>query len=295
MSDLTLLNRVYRCHVLRLNVENMQAMRHIILLTDFSETARHAAAFALNMFYGKDVRFYLFHAYDVEFSGSPYIMRVKEEIAEESRKGLKRELAALHSDFPNRRIEIASRFGPLVEVLIKEINDANIEPDLLVMGCRGESALENFLLGSNAFDVIKHVHLPILAIPRNAPVQKPKKMVFATDLKAIDQDMARPLFDLVSSFDSELLFVNVMEDDYINRLDAEEKIAGFFPGARLSFYFLEDTDVCKSVCTFTEEQDGDMLVLVRHNYSFFERIFHPSITKKMVLHPQFPMFILHAR
>ncbi|WP_062127776.1 universal stress protein [Geofilum rubicundum] len=270
-------------------------MRHIILLTDFSETARHAAAYALNMFEGRNVRFYLFHAYDVEFSGSPYVMRVKEEMAEESRKSLKRELAALHSDFPNSRIEVASRFGPLVDVLIKEVEGGHIDPDLLVMGCRGESALENFLLGSNAFDVIKHVHLPILAIPRNAPLQTPQKMVFATDLKTIDQDMARPLFDLVSSFESELLFVNVMEDDYINRLDAEEKIAEFFPGVQLSFYFLEDADVCNSVCSFTEAQAGDMVVLVRHNYSFFERVFHPSITKKMVLHPQFPMFILHAR
>ncbi|MCA1746021.1 MAG: universal stress protein [Bacteroidales bacterium] len=192
-------------------------MRHIILLTDFSETARHAASYALNMFEGRDVRFYLFNAYDVEFSGSPYVMRVKDEMAEESRKGLKRELALLHSDFP------------------------------------------------------------------------------ATDLKTIDQDIARPLFDLVSAFDSELLFVNVMEDEFINRLEAEEKIAEFFPGVRLSFFFLDDTDICNSVCTFTEEQEGDMVVLVRHNYSFFERIFHPSITKKMVLHPQFPMFVLHTR
>jgi nucleotide-binding universal stress UspA family protein len=269
-------------------------MRHIILLTDFSETARHAAAYALNMFNGRDLRFYLFNAYDVEFSGSPYVMRVKDELTEESRKGLKRELAGLHRDFPNSRIEAVSRFGPLVDVLKKEIEGNQIDPDLLVMGCRGESVLENFLLGSNAFDVIKHIQLPVLAIPRNAALEIPQKMVFATDLKTIDQDMARPLFDLVSSFDSELLFVNVIEDEYINRLEAEEKIAEFFPGVRLSFYFLDDTDVCSSVCTFTEEQGGDMVVLVRHNYSFFERIFHPSITKKMVLHPQFPLFVLHA-
>lgn len=270
-------------------------MRHIILLTDFSETARHAAAYALNMFEGRDVRFYLFNAYDIEFSGSPYVMRVKDEMAEESRKGLKRELAVLHSDFPNSRIEVASRFGPLVDVLIKEIDGKDIDPDLLVMGCRGESTLENLLLGSNAFDVIKHVQLPILAIPRTAKIQKPEKMVFATDLKTIDQDVARPLFDLVSAFESELLFVNVMDNEYINRLEAEEKIADFFPGVRLSFFFLDDKDVCNSVCTFTEEQQGDMVVLVRHNYSFFERVFHPSITKKMVLHPQFPMFVIHAQ
>jgi len=268
-------------------------MRQVILLTDFSETARHAAFYALKMFEGSGVRFYLYNAYELEYSGSPYIMRVKEEMAEESRKCLKSELSILHREYPNSRIEIASRFGPLVEVLLKEISGREIQPDLLVIGCRGESVLENFFLGSNAYDVIKNVKLPILAIPQNVNVEIPKKMVFATDLRIINQDIARPVFDLVSFFNSELLFVNVVGEEYINRLEAEEKIASFFPGVKLSFHFVDGSDICQSVSNFTEEEGGDMVVLVRHNYTFFERVFNPSITKKMVMHPQFPLFILH--
>lgn len=268
-------------------------MKRILLMTDFSETARHAAFYALEMFQDSKVHFFLLNAYDVEFSGSPYLMQVKEEMSEESTKGLKRELAALHAQFPNARIELASRYGPLVDVLIKEYHEDGICPDLIVLGCRGESALENFLLGSNAYDVIKNVHKPMLAIPKSTLYKKPQRMVFATDLKSIDKEIARPLYELLTHFDSELLFANVLEDEYINRLEAEEKIASYFPGIKLSFHFLDGVDVCESVCNFAGDNEADMVVLVRHNYSFLERLFHPSITKKMVLHPQFPLLILH--
>lgn len=267
-------------------------MKRILLLTDFSETARNACLYALEMFREHKFQFVLLNAYDIEFSGSPYIMQVKEEMAEESAKGLKKELAVLHAEHPNARIELASRFGPLVEVLHREMDE--LKPDLFVLGCRGESALENFLLGSNAYDVIKNIQHPMLVIPKNAVYQNLKRIVFATDLKLVNEKIATPLYDMAKEFNSELLFANVMDDDeYINRLEAEDRIASYFPGVRISFHFLEGEDVCESICSFTEEYDGELVVLVRHNYSFFERLFHPSITKQMIMHPQYPMLILH--
>ena len=268
-------------------------MRRIVLLTDFSETARNACFYALEMFREHQAQFVLLNAYDIEFSGSPYIMQVKEEMAEESTKGLKKELAALHAEYPNARIELASRFGPLIDVILKELGD--LKPDLFVLGCRGESALENFLLGSNAYDVIKNIHHPMLVVPKISQYQTPQKIVFATDLKSVNQNVATPVLEVARKFNSELLFANVMGDDYINRLEEEERIAALFPGIKTSFYFLEGEDVCSSICNFADENQGEMIVLVRHNYSFFERLFHPSITKHMVLHPEFPMLILHPK
>lgn len=268
-------------------------MRRIVLLTDFSETARNASLYALEMFREHEVHFVLLNAYDIEFSGSPYIMQVKEEMAEESIKGLKRELSALHSEYPNVRIELASRFGPLVDVLIEEMDELN--PDLFVLGTRGESALENFLLGSNAYDMIKNIHYPMLVIPKKTKYTIPRKIIFATDLRLINKDLANPLYEMARKFNSEIFFANVISDEYINRLEVEERIAAFFNGIRINFNFLEGEDICESICAFAEENEGDLIVLVRHNYSFFERMFHPSITKKMIMHPHYPMLILHPK
>lgn len=266
-------------------------MKRIVLLTDFSETARNACFFALEMFKNHKVYFLLLNAYDIEFSGSPYVMQVKDEMAEESLKGLKKELSILQTEFPSAQIELASRFGPIIDVLLKEITQLN--PYLLVLGCKGESPLENFLLGSNAYDIIKNIHHPMLAIPKHATFVNADKMVFATDLQIVNQSLAEPVRDLCLEFKSELCFVNVMEDEYINRLEAEERIASLFIGVKHSFFFIDEVDVCKGICSFADENDAKIIIMVRHNYSFFERLFHPSVTKQMVLHPQFPMLILH--
>lgn len=269
-------------------------MRRVIFLTDFSETARNALLYGIKMFREEKIEFFLLNAYDMEFSGSPYVMQVKDELAEESMKGLKNELSFLHKLYPNVSLQLLSRYGSLIEVLRNEISNEQTKPDFLVLGCRGETVLENFFLGSNAFDVIKHIDLPMIVVPRDAIYKKPTKIAFATDLKTIDEHIASPLYELAKFFEAELMFVNILEDGYIDRLEAEEIIANYFPGVKISFNFIDDPDIYKGICTFSADNDADMVAMVRYNYSFFERFFKPSITKKMVMQPQCPMVILHG-
>ena len=102
-----------------------------------------------------------------------------------------------------------------------------------------------------------------------------------------------PVRDIVDRYRSALMFVNVLDDEYVNRLDAENKIATHFPNIDLSFNFIEGEDVSKSINKFMSDNDAEMVAMVRHDVGFFDRIFHPSITKQMVLHPEHPMLILH--
>ncbi len=267
-------------------------MKKVLILTDFSNTARNAAVYSLKMFADEKVRFTLLNVYDMEFSGSPYVMQVKEEMAFESEKGLKQELSILQRACPEAVISAISRFGALIDV-VKDFIHAN-HPDLIVLGCRGESALENFLLGSNAYEVIKNIKAPILVIPKSVQFKKPDKIVFATDLKDVKRDeIMDPIREIAHRFRSSLLFLNVLDDEYVNRLDAETKIEAHFPDLNLSFNFIDGDEVSKCIQKFVDENDAEMVALVRHDIGFFDRIFHPSVTKQMVLHPERPMLILH--
>lgn len=267
-------------------------MKRVLLLSDFSDTARNAVMYALKMLENEEVNFFLMNAYDLEFSGSPYIMQVKEELGAESLKGLKNELSLIHRRFPRAKVELLSVFGSLLEVLKREMNQNQY--DLLVLGCRGETALENFLLGSRAYEVIKNIEAPILVVPKHAKFKKPEKVVFATDLKDFETDkMVEPVRDIVHMFHTPLLFVNVLEEEYINRIDAEEQIASHFPGINLTFNFIEDDNVINGINKFVEDNDADIITMVRHNVGVIDRLFHPSITKQMILHPEYPMLILH--
>jgi len=270
------------------------AMKNVLLLTDFSNTARNAALYALKMFKDDQVLFTLLNAYDLEFSGSPYVMQVKEEMAFESEKGLKQEVTLLKRVFPEVDVKVLSVFGSLIDMVDSYVQQHH--PDLIVLGCKGESALENFLLGSNAYEVIKNIKAPILVVPKSAQFKKPEKIVFATDLKDLAKDaVLNPVRDIVDRFRSALMFVNVLEDEYVNRLDAESKMATHFPNIDLNFNFIEGEDVAKGISKFMDDNDAEMIAMVRRDVSFFDRIFHPSITKQMVLNPEHPMLILHDK
>lgn len=270
-------------------------MKKIILLTDFSATARNAAIFALNMFKEQPIRYLLLNCFDVDFSGSPYILQVKEELAAESRRGLREELSALHAQFPNVRIKPVSGFGPITEVIRQNIEEHH--PDLIVLGCKGETALEHILLGSNALEIINNIHHPTLVVPINAKFIPPRKIVFVTNLQNTDiSPVADHLNDLISSFNSELFFLNIIEDSPLNRMEIEEEMASYFPGIKMKFFFKEsEGDNCQTILKFMEEHDATMLIMPHHHRNFFQNIFQPHLIKKMVLHPQHPMIVLHEK
>lgn len=107
-------------------------MKNILLLTDFSDIARNAALYALKLFENEQVSFTLLNAYDIEFSGTLYIVQVKEELAAESVEKLNSDLFFLLKRVPDANIRIASSFGSLVDAVRGEIEVSN--PDLVVMG-----------------------------------------------------------------------------------------------------------------------------------------------------------------
>jgi len=267
-------------------------MKYVLLLTDFSDTARNAIIYTLKMLEKEDVYYKLLNTYDLEFSGSPYVMQVKDELADESLKGLKNELKLIHRIFPKAKIELASKFGPLIDVIRMEIKE--YKPDLIVLGNKGETALEHLLLGSNAYEIIKSINKPLLVVPKSAKYKKPDKIVFATDLKDFKDDrIVKPVRDIVNYFNAKLLFVNVLEEDKKNRFEAEQKILSHFPDIDYSFHYIEGESVIDKIREFMDEQGADIVVVIRHNISFFDRLLHPSFTKKMVLHPKHTLIVLH--
>ena len=266
-------------------------MKYVLLLTDFSDTARNAIIYALNMLKEENLYYKLINTYDLEFSGSPYVMQVKDELAEESIKGLRNELQLIHRIFPEAKIELASRFGPLIDVIQEEIKD--YDPDLIVLGNKGESAIEHFLLGSNAYEIIKSISTPLLVVPKGAEFRKPEKIAFATDLQDFKDDkIVKPVREVVKYFDAELLFIHVLEESDKDRMEAEQKILSHFPDVRSSFHYVQGDDIFQKIRDFLDEEDVDIVIMIRHNVSFFNRFLHKSITKQMVLHPKHTLIIL---
>jgi len=271
---------------------NSVDMKRILLLTDFSETARNAAMYAIKMFENENVTFSLLNAFDLDFSGSPYVMQIKDEMAEESRRGLKKDMEMLKYHFPQAKIDVMSRFGALIPIVQEELSENFY--DLVVIGCVGETALENFLLGSHAYEIVKKIETAILIVPKSTRFRKPDKIVMATDLKDIMHDESiDPLRNILHHYNASLLFVNVLNSESENRLQSEAKLIEHFPGVDVNFNFVENQDVCNGILNFMDDNHADIVTIIRRKVGVIERLLHPSITKKMVLQPEHPMLIIH--
>jgi hypothetical protein len=52
-------------------------------------------------------------------------------------------------------------------------------------------------------------------------------------------------------------------------------------------------DTREGLSEFVDKSGLDLLIVIPKERNFMERIFHKSVTKKIVLHPMAPVMILH--
>lgn len=269
-------------------------MKKILLLTDFSDIARNALIYGIEMFKNHDAHFLLLNTFDLDYAGTPYSAQVKEELAKESIEGLQKEIVILKHIYPSIQIDFSSEYGALIDVINRSIKENKYNPETVVLGCRGESVVENILLGSNAFDVIKYINIPLIVVPENSKFSTPKKIAFATDLKLVDNKIVEPLKEIVKYFDAELSFINVSREKNVDDDNSEIEFLESFQDVKTTLTFISDSDVYKSILKYSFNNEVDMIALVRYNYSFIERLFKPSITKKVMMNSELPMIIFHT-
>lgn len=157
------------CPVLMANAPPVGPYRRILLTTDFSDEARRAvdAFMALGMARGAEI--HILHLFDARalrlaMAGSmPESSRIT--YLEDARREARKELAsfAQEADLTNaRQVARESRISTALEIL-ELAREAST--DLIVVGTRGRSGLERFLLGSIAERVLRAADRDVLAVP----------------------------------------------------------------------------------------------------------------------------------
>src|SRR3989338_2591756 len=91
-------------------------MKHILLTTDFSENAKHAIDYAIELWGKKDVHYTLINAYQ-EPGSIDTVVSLSEFIREESEKGLAREKESLQEKYGAQLSMMSvSHYGDFVAV-----------------------------------------------------------------------------------------------------------------------------------------------------------------------------------
>ena len=270
--------------------QKLMDFKTIYLLTDFSDHAKNAADYAISAF-GKDVSYVLINSYLVRTSAATLI-DIEEIAHQESLEQLKDEESRLFIKYSDLKLQSVSKNGTPVDT----INDLNeIDPvDLIVVGSKGISRLDEILIGSVTTAIMRGVHKPVLAIPLKARFDKMDKLVMASDLhNANKPNVIKAISQFKSHFDAHTAAATVKMDEK-DFTEEEQKLMKELEKVEPldEIVVIKDTNISKGLMDYCDKVDADLLVVVAKHTSFFKRFFHKSITKELVNHEILPILVL---
>ncbi len=262
----------------------------ILLPTDFSENAILATKYALNLAKKANAHIIVFHSYDVphyERSLTTSLHLEMKQIAEQHMEEFEAEqLAGKGVSY-----EVLVRIGNPIRIAKELIKAKKIE--LVVMGTKGASGIEEFLIGSNASSIIQNVEVPVLVIPEMATENPIKRIVLATDLEF--KERIRPIEQLKQLADLLGAEVNVLhiQDEDGTPAGSRDALAQMLGDTPYNYTISgRGRNVEETILKHCEKQQADAVAAIAKTYGFFEGLFHKSLTSKLAYHTKIPMIAL---
>ncbi len=268
----------------------------IIVPTDFSEPAKQALNYAIALGSKTGATLHIIHVnqvamVDATMPAETYQVFVKEieDSTEEAFKNLETSLLA-HTNIP---YHFKTTYGFVAE----EVCDYAVaqEADLIIMGTTGASGAAEILIGSNAASIVSKSIVPVLVIPNTLTFSDYTRIVYATDYNEPEFPALMRLIYFAELFDCRLDVIHVKSDsdrffNAENNFFVKNKAKISYPN--IHYIELEEGDVVQSINAYVDLHNADLLVMAKHNRSFFDRLFHRSLSKKMAFHSKIPLLVL---
>ncbi|TFF37353.1 universal stress protein [Mucilaginibacter psychrotolerans] len=280
-------------------------MKKLLLLTDFSDHAEHAAENALYLCTKMQTALTIYHSFQafplVAYeNGGPYLTEFSDAYAAETNERMARFLSKTkvfaEENFEGIEIPIEhiSEDGDLGANLAKLL--ANADYELVIMGSGSSDYLDQLLGGSETQSVIIHSNRPILIIPLQSNLKQLKKVVFATDYNEKDFHAINYLVDMAGllSFEIQVLHVDTFGDNPDKKWKEEVELKRFagglnFPG--ITYHSIWGKEVIPRLNKYCDESGADLLAMVHYHQGFFSKLFGLSSTRKEVRNQKQPLLI----
>jgi nucleotide-binding universal stress UspA family protein len=260
-------------------------MTTVIVPVDFSQTSLNAAEYAAKFLQGHyGVNLILYHSYHKADDSQE---------ATTNLEALKQKLQAAH---PVNMEVLAHHEPDFVTGLEKAARHRSA--NLVIMGITGRSVLGQMIFGSNTLKMVETKACPVLIVPDHASFTKMENVMLTSDFKdTINSTPSGPIKEFLSIYKPKLHVVNVDPDHYISLTETYENekqelrklLAEYNP----EFYFMRLWDVDEALTLFANDRSIDLIIAVRKNHSFMEKLFRTSRTKQLTFHNKLPILVIH--
>ncbi|AMR33543.1 hypothetical protein A0256_20005 [Mucilaginibacter sp. PAMC 26640] len=283
-------------------------MRTILISTDFSTTAAHAAAYGYNL--AKQIKANIILANVVTVPAEiPQAGTIiwpasqGEELSAYSIAELQRLKAHLeendYSDTFKPLVNYISEAGRVTDV-VEHLTDAEI--DIVITGSHASDGLSSFLSGNHCSMLIDTVAKPLLIIPPKSPIGKIKKIAFATDFNQVEKDIPSiyKLIAFARLLNADILLTHIhKKNDHstalqplIDQLLTTLSNQADYP--HIYYRALKDSTPEKGLEWLCEHGQIDMLAMNHGPYDFIDDILKLSHTQKMAAHISIPLLVYQS-
>jgi nucleotide-binding universal stress UspA family protein len=281
-------------------------MKKLLIATDFSATAKHAAEYAYLL--AKQLKAGLFLCNtitvpaEVPMSGmAAWPQGESDTLLDDSTEELKRLKAHLeqtdHTDTFRPPVDYLNEAGTVRDI----VNDSTFKQrvDVIIAGAHQQSGLGTFLLGNHTHELIETCIKPLLIIPATASFKLIKKIAFATDLEHPEHDLEQlyELITLAKTLEAEILLTHIHTGND-HSMNFEKEIEKFlveisnkanYP--KIYYRIIKQDKVELGLDWLCEHGQIDMLAMVHRKHDFLDRILYGSHTKKMAAHITIPLLV----
>lgn len=295
-------------------VDYMRLARRILVPVDYSLHAENAAFYAINIAAAMKSDVMLLNVYldpnlnpfsHLEtFTFATNLEQITNEVEEQTEKWLKSLAEKLKEEIKERNIKGVSVFYDLAKdnVISGIVEYVRLyDPGLVVMGTRGNKKEGMWTFGSTTAKTIEKLKIPIIAVPKGFAASKqvaPKRIVYVTSLDENDFWSLSRLATFAKPFNALVYCLHIAETISKQEEAGMRKMRKFITEdlgiENLECGLLECLDLQLCLEDFVQERAIDVIAMTTHHRNLFTKLYHPSLTRKVLFHTNIPLLVFHA-
>ena len=254
--------------------------KKLLIPIDFSVASENALNYGLSLASKIGAKIVLLHTYNfkpmVDISGQ-YISfsdLKAQTLAQGEQKlhELKTKITASHPEISLEYLLMQDNLAEAVEAVCKEQNI-----DLVVMGTKGASGFEEYLVGTNTAVVIESIKSPVLVIPSKAKFHDIKKILFTTDFQFDDVESLEALVEIAKIFKAKIEVVHFSKDIKLDEelLDWLKEICEERVDYKLINFtnLLEGSTMLNTLNKLIKKREVDLVSMSASDKPFLKKIF----------------------
>ncbi len=271
-------------------------MKRILVPIDFSEKSTYAAKTASQIALLTQSELYLLHIVDVpvdvvdpvsynEFADVTgkmlYIKKTREKFKKFKQLPFLKEVD----------VKGIVTYYDSYEGIIKEAEKHEI--DLIVMGSKGTSRLDEMLIGSNTEKVVRNSEIPVLVVKNDMDIFNIKNVVFASDFNLKVQKTFQNIIDFTATFDATLHLLRVTTiENFETSHKIENVMEEFTKGYQIDdckMVIYNDMSIEEGVINYADKVNADIIAINTHQRRGLAHLFKGSISQDVSNHAKLPV------